>query len=77
MMTIKMKKLMTMAMTIRVKMRRRMMMGKVMKTRRRKMKECCSKRQFLDRKWNSLMKMNKRRNQKTSLLDRLICSHTI
>ena len=50
-MTIKMKKLMTKAMTIRVKMRR-MMMGKVMKTRRRKMKECCSKRQFSDSKWN-------------------------
>jgi hypothetical protein len=76
-MTIKMKKLMTKAMTIRVKMRRRMMMGKVMKTRRRKMKECCSKRQFSDSKWNSLMRMNKRRHQKTSLLDRLICSHTI
>lgn len=40
MMTIKMKKLMTKAMKIRVKMRRRIMMGKVMKTRRRKMKEC-------------------------------------
>ena len=52
MMTIKMKKLMTKAMTIRVKMRRRMMMGKVMKTRSRKMKECCSKRQFSDSKWN-------------------------
>lgn len=71
-MTIKMKKLMTKAMTIRVKMRRR-----VMKTRGRKMKECCSKRQFSDSKWNSLMRMNKRRHQKTSLLGRLICSHTI
>jgi len=51
-MTIKMKKQMTKAMTIRVKMsKRKMMMGKVMKTRRM-MKVCCSKRQFSDSKWN-------------------------